>query len=76
LISLAGATRAESPAPLGPLQFLLGEWEGIGDRAGASGAFTFAPSVQDRIIVRTNYSKTPPNGGRPASRHDDLMVIG
>jgi hypothetical protein len=75
LIMLTGTVRGESPAPLAPFQFLLGEWEGIGDQAGATGGFTFAPGVQDHVIVRTNYSNTPPSGGRPASRHDDLMVI-
>ena len=75
LIVLTGTMRGDSPAPLAPLQFLLGEWEGIGDQAGATGGFTFAPGVQDRVIVRTNYSNTPPHGGTPASRHDDLMVI-
>jgi hypothetical protein len=75
VLALSGAVRAESPAPLAPLQFLLGTWEGIGDQAGATGRFTFAPDVQDRVIVRTNYSETPASGGTPASRHDDLMVI-
>ena len=70
-----GTMRGESPAPLAPFQFLLGGWTGTGDQADATGGFTFAPAVQDRVIVRTNYSNTPPNGGRPASRHDDLMVI-
>src|SRR6266404_7028366 len=73
--ALNGAIRGERPAPLAPLQFLIGEWEGIGDQAGATGGFTFAPGVQDRVIVRTNYSNTPAIGGKPASRHDDLMVI-
>src|SRR5712692_11876698 len=74
LIVLTGTVRGESPAPLAPFQFLLGEWEGIGDQ-GATGVFMFAPGVQGRVIVRTNYSNTPPSGGRPASRHDDLMVM-
>jgi hypothetical protein len=73
--ALTGGLRAERPAPLARLQFLAGEWEGIGDQAGATGGFTFAPSVQDRIIVRTNHSITPGTGGTPGSRHDDLMVI-
>src|ERR1700694_4412539 len=64
LISLTGAIRAERPVPLALLQFLFGEWEGIGDQAGATGGFTFAPSVQDRVIVRTNYSNTPPGVGK------------
>ena len=75
LIVLTGTMQGQSPSPLAPFQFVLGEWEGIGDQAGATGGFTFAPGVQDRVIVRTNYSKTPPRGGTPASRHDDLMVI-
>jgi hypothetical protein len=75
LVVLTGTLRGERPAPLAPLQFLLGAWEGIGDQAGATGGFTFAPGVQDHVIIRTNYSNTPPRGGKPASRHDDLMVI-
>jgi hypothetical protein len=75
LIMLTGTARGESPATLASLQFLLGQWEGIGDQAGATGGFTFALGVQDRVIVRTNYSNAPANGGKPASRHDDLMVI-
>ena len=73
--ALGGSTRGEPPPPLAPLQFLVGEWEGVGDQAGATGGFTFAPSVQDRVLVRTNYSNTPATGGTPASRHDDLMVV-
>ena len=75
VIVLSGSARGQSPATLASLQFLLGQWEGIGDQAGATGGFTFAPSVQDRVIVRTNYSDTPASGGKPASRHDELMVI-
>ena len=42
---------------------------------GESGAFNFSLAVQDRIIVRTNYAKYPARDGKPATRHDDLMVI-
>ena len=73
--ALGGSIRGEPPPPLAPLQFLVGEWEGIGDQAGATGRFTFAPSLQDRVLVRTNYSNTPATAGTPPSRHDDLMVV-
>jgi hypothetical protein len=66
---------AQNASRLEPLRFLLGEWQGLGDQAGATGGFTFSSTVQDRVIVRTNYSNTPATAGRPASRHDDLMVI-
>lgn len=75
LIMLTGTARGENAAALASFQFLLGQWEGIGDQAGATGGFTFALGVQDRVIVRTNYSNTPATGDMPASRHDDLMVI-
>jgi hypothetical protein len=74
-LSLIGAVRGNAPAPLAPLYFLLGSWEAIADQAGATGGFSFALSVQDRVIVRTNYSNTPASDGKPASRHDDLMMI-
>ena len=75
VIALTAAPRADTPAALAPLQFLLGEWEGLGDQAGATGGFTFAPGLQGHVILRTNYSNTPASAGRPASRHDDVMVI-
>jgi hypothetical protein len=75
LIVWAGTARGQNAAPLAPFQFLLGQWEGVGDQAGATGGFTFAPGVQDRVIVRTNYSNTPASAGKAAQRHDDLMVI-
>ena len=75
LTALAAPARAEPPAQLAGLRFLLGSWEAASDGSGASGAFTFAPGVQDQVIVRTNYSNSPAADGRPASRHDDLMII-
>jgi hypothetical protein len=70
-----GAPRAQAGAPLDALQFLLGEWEGLGEQGGATGGFSFTPAVQNRVIVRTNYSNTPATASSPASRHDDLMTI-
>jgi hypothetical protein len=70
-----GAARAKPPAPLAPFQFLIGAWEAVGEPAGATGGFAFAAALQDRVIVRTNYSITSASDGRPASRHDDLMTI-
>jgi len=60
---------------LSPLRFLVGEWEAIDRPAGEIGAFTFKVAVQDHVIVRTNEAVYAATAGRPASRHDDLMVI-
>jgi hypothetical protein len=65
------------PAALGSLSFLLGEWEAQGSGAPreATGGFSFRPELQGRVIGRTNHADYPAAGGKPASRHDDLMVL-
>jgi hypothetical protein len=73
--ALAVSAHAQSRADLSAFDFLLGDWDAIGLPAGESGAFNFSRAVQDRIIVRTNYAKYPARDGKPATRHDDLMVI-
>lgn len=73
--ALATIGRAQTQADLIPLTFLLGDWDAVGTPPGESGAFNFSLAVQDRIIVRTSYAKYPAREGRPATRHDDLMVI-
>jgi hypothetical protein len=63
------------PAPFVPFRFLIGRWVANDDQAGATGGFAFAFDLQNHVIVRTNYSDTPSAQGRPASRHDDLLMI-
>ncbi len=60
-----------------PLHFLLGEWIGEGEGAPGegSGGFTFAPDLQGKVLVRTNYAEYPATAERPAFRHDDLMIV-
>jgi len=64
-------------ADWGPVQFLSGHWTGEGGGApgSGSGAFTFAPDLQDKILVRKNFADYPAGAGRPAFRHDDLMIV-
>lgn len=58
------------------LRFLVGSWvaEDVG-QAGAAGEFSFAPDLQSRVLVRRNQARFPSQEGRPATVHDDLMVI-
>jgi len=69
--------QAGVPAELKPLRFLIGEWEAVGSgKPGtASGSATFASGLQERVITRTSYAEYPGSEGKPAVRHDDLMVI-
>lgn len=76
-ICAAALAHAEAPKPLEPLAFLLGEWraEGSGKPGERAGASTFTSALQDRVMLRTSYAEYPAAAGRPAFRHDDLMVI-
>ncbi len=61
----------------GPLQFLLGTWagEGGGQPGQAAGKFTFTPDLQGRVLIRRNFAEYPAANGKPAFRHDDLMIV-
>ena len=60
---------------LASLRFLLGNWRASGTPPGETGAFTFRLAVQDHVIVRTNEANYAAKADRPASRHEDLLVI-
>jgi hypothetical protein len=55
---------------------MIGEWEADGaGPGGPTGSFTLAAELQGRVLVRKNNAQYPAKDGRPATRHDDLMVI-
>ncbi len=58
-------------------QPLIGEWKGEGDGTPGkgSGTFSFAASLDGHILVRKSHSEYPAANNRPATVHDDLMVI-
>jgi hypothetical protein len=60
---------------LKPFAFLLGDWTAVPSAAGETGGFSFTSDVQGHVIRRTNYADYPGAQGRPASRHDDLLVM-
>ena len=62
------------PRMLEPLSFLLGAWEAPGPNQ-SSGRTVFALSLQDQVMVRNNSADYPAADGKPATRHEDLMVI-
>jgi hypothetical protein len=61
----------------GPAQFLIGPWigEGSGQPGAGAGAFSFTPDLQGKVLMRRSFAEYPAASGRPASRHDDLMVV-
>jgi len=74
LVALMQSAAAPTDA-LAPVRFLLGDWQAIDTPAGESGAFTFKLSVQDHVVVRTNEANYAATADRPASRHEDLLVV-
>jgi hypothetical protein len=74
-LALTGAARAAAP-DWGPLAWLKGHWtgEGGGAQQGAGG-FSFLPEAGGTVLVRRNTADYPAQNGRPASHHEDLMVI-
>ena len=58
-------------------EMLVGEWAGDGSGSPGSGTGTssFQFDLQKQVLVRRSHSEYPALGGRPATVHDDLMVI-
>ena len=83
LLASTGVARPAAAAPPGsdpldPLTFLLGTWEAganTGAHGSGTGGTTFARSLQGHVVVRTNHADYPASSERPATSHDDLMVI-
>jgi hypothetical protein len=75
--TLTPVLAARLPPALAPLEFLTGDWEGSGSGTPGQGqgGTTFAPGLQDRVLIRTNVAITAASGTTPASRHDDLMIV-
>jgi hypothetical protein len=76
LLLLAATTsiRAQGDS-IATLRFLIGDWQAIDTAPGETGSFTFKLAVQDHVVVRTNEAVYAATAERPASRHDDLLII-
>ena len=49
--------------------------EGTGQQGAGTGAFSFTPDLQGKILTRHSFAEYPAAAGKPASRHDDLMIV-
>jgi hypothetical protein len=74
ILASASALAAED---WGPAQFLVGQWTGggTGQPGNGSGAFSFAADLAGHVLVRKSFADYPAAGGKPAFRHDDLMIV-
>jgi len=73
----ADADAGPSRDPLASVGPLLGRWVAEPDpkQPGVTGWTTFERGLGDRVVVRKNHASYPPKDGRPASEHDDLLVL-
>ncbi len=81
LVVLAAALLTQTAATAGeqnfwaPMQFLLGDWEGVAKADEGQGRFSFTTDLGGTIMVRRNHAEHPAKNGRAAGSHDDQMVI-
>ena len=79
LVYLPGSSTepAAGNDPWTSYRFLIGEWvgEGSGQPGQGKGAFSLAPELQGKILLRKNHAEYPASGDRPAAAHDDLMIV-
>ena len=67
----------QQDSPWTGLRFVVGAWtgEGGGGPGQGSGEFSFRFDLQGKVLVRKNVSRYPATGQKPASTHEDLMVL-
>jgi catechol 2,3-dioxygenase-like lactoylglutathione lyase family enzyme len=60
-----------------PLLWLIGAWTGTGagEPGQGSGGFSFREDRQGQVLIRKSFSDYPATAGKPAYRHDDLMIV-
>ena len=61
----------------GALQYLIGTWTGEGGGAPgqSAGSFSFTPDLQGKVLVRKSRAEYSATKDKPASTHDDLMIV-
>ncbi len=76
-LALGPGAGETGPNPLDALAPLLGTWEAQGGGAPGkgTGAVSFAREAGGHAVVRRNAVTYPAAGGRPASTHEDLLVL-
>jgi len=68
---------AQSNSTWNNWSWLIGEWkgEGSGQPGQGGGIFSFQPDLDGKILIRKSHSEYPASGNRPATIHNDLMIV-
>jgi hypothetical protein len=72
-----GPAGAQPADPWNDFRFLLGKWEGVGKGAPGTGGgtFSFELALDGNVLIRHSHSEYPASKDRPATIHDDLMLV-
>jgi hypothetical protein len=70
----AAPVQAED-GPWADFRFLIGSWVSESRPEEGSGSFTLEPDLGGKILVRRNTANLPAAKGRPAAKHEDLMIV-
>jgi hypothetical protein len=70
-------TAQKASNPWSKWDYLLGDWigDGTGESGAAKGGFSIKADLDKNILVRTNHVEVAATKDRPASVHDDLMIV-
>jgi hypothetical protein len=57
--------------------WLIGEWvnEGSGNAGQGGGSFSLKPDLDGQVLLRRNHAEYAATADKPATVHDDLMII-
>ena len=72
---LAGTPARAGEDTWANFRFLIGTWVSDGKPEQGSDRFTIESDLQGKILVRRNQADLPAAQGRPAGKHEDLMII-
>ena len=77
LLPFAAAQQTKPDVDWKPLAWLIGDWMAVGSGSPGqgSGSSSFQLDLQGKILVRKSFAEYPAAAGKPAYRHDDLMVV-
>jgi hypothetical protein len=77
LILFCTAVQAQTNSNWEKWTWLMGEWkgEGAGKPGQGEGTFSFKQDLDGKVLVRKSHAEYPAAGSRPATKHDDLMIV-
>jgi hypothetical protein len=77
VVSMQPLFGEQAQKPLDALSFLVGHWRGAGtgEPGNSVGVFSFEWDLAKSVLIRKSFAEYPATKDRPASRHDDLMIV-